>query len=198
MLEEIWRRIYFSNLAVLLKQILVHTRLSIAVESVSSLYKCSPKQGIYFNLLKRTRNNVGHIAKISDILHKSSCFWINSWSKNEIYIIYIWYPRSLLKKRYIYLLFKLPENQPHLFACQTDFFLSQMAWLHNCMGLFFFTQVSEIYLNYKLYSFTPLCKQIKMHACFLYYASVYITRNLFFSRANVTSILLLSLFHGFL
>lgn len=137
MLEEIWRRIYFSNLAVLLKQILVHTNLSIAVESVSSLYKCSPKQGIYFNLLRRTRNNVGHIAKISDILHKSSWFWINSWSKNEIYIIYIWYPRSLLKKRYIYLLFKLPENQPHLFACQTDFFLSQMAWLHNCMGLFF-------------------------------------------------------------
>lgn len=74
MLEEIWRRIYFSNLAVLLKQILVHTNLSISVESVSSLYKCSPKQGIYFNLLKRTRNNVGHIAKISDILHKSSCF----------------------------------------------------------------------------------------------------------------------------
>lgn len=40
--------------------------------SYKPIDSCSPKQGIYFNLLRRTRNNVGHIAKISDILHKSS------------------------------------------------------------------------------------------------------------------------------
>lgn len=124
------------------------------------------------------------MTKIWNIYYIQEVFW---WS--GVFIYSLNYP----KINHIYLLVK----PTYLFK----FLISNclIAQLHGGFFFFFFlTQVSEIYLNYKLYSFTSLCKQIKMHACFLLYASVYIKRNLFFSRADVTSTSLLSLFNGFL